>query len=113
MTSCFRPSCFPPRPSSAKVDPADFAGLVAGQFRNTETDITVSLTGQSHTFKTAVSVVKLRGGSLMVTTLHPIIVNAADFDLAKGVDELRKIADLPSISNAVPVSLSLVFDTAD
>jgi hypothetical protein len=40
-------------------------------------------------------------------------VNAGDFELTKGVEELRKLADLPAISTAVPVSLVLVFDNAD
>jgi hypothetical protein len=109
----FQTNMFPTADVTAKVDPAEFTGLVSGQFRNTETEITVSLHGQSKQYKAAVSVVKLRGGSLMVSTIHPITVNAGDFELAKGVEELRKLAGLDAISNAVPVSLVLVFDTAD
>ena len=109
----FQTKLFPTASVTAKVDPAEFTGLVAGQFRNTETDITVSLHGQSKQYKAAVSVVKLRGGSLMVTSIYPIIVNAGDFELTKGVEELRNLANLPAISTAVPVSLMLVFDNAD
>ena len=109
----FQTNLFPTASVTAKVDPAEFTGLVAGQLRNTETELTVSLHGQSKPYKAAVSVVKLRGGSLMVSTIHPIIVNAGDFELTKGVEELRKLADLPAISTAVPVSLTLVFDAAD
>jgi polyisoprenoid-binding protein YceI len=109
----FQTNLFPTADVTAKVDPAEFTGLVTGQFRNTETEITVSLHGESKNYKAAVSVAKLRGGSLMVSTIYPIIVNAGDFELAKGVEELRKIADLPAISTAVPVSLLLVFDIAD
>jgi len=109
----FQTNLFPTASVTAKVDPAEFTGLVAGQFRNTETEITVSLHGESKQYKAAVSVVKLRGGSLMVSSVYPIIVNAGDFELAKGVEELRKLADLPAISTAVPVSLLLVFDAAE
>jgi hypothetical protein len=56
--------------------------------------------------------VTLDGGRMMVTTISPLIINAADFDLAQGVLELAKIAELPVISEAVPVTLSLVFDSA-
>ncbi|MEN8180815.1 MAG: hypothetical protein ABFS39_19665 [Pseudomonadota bacterium] len=45
-----------------------------------------------------------------VISISPVIVNAADFDLAQGVMELTKIAELPVISAAVPVTLSFVFD---
>jgi polyisoprenoid-binding protein YceI len=109
----FQTNLFPTASVTAKVDPAEFTGLVAGQFRNTETQITVSLHGQTKQYKAAVSVIKLRGGSLMVSSIYPIIVNAGDFELTKGVEELRKLAGLPAISTAVPVSLVLVFDVAD
>jgi polyisoprenoid-binding protein YceI len=108
----FQTNLFPTATVTAKVDPAEFTGLVSGQFRNTETDVTVSLHGQEKVYKAAVSVTRLRGGSLKVSTIYPIVVNADDFELTKGVEELRKLAGLPAISTAVPVSLLLVFDTA-
>ena len=109
----FQTNLFPTAEVTAKVDPAEFSGLVAGQFRNTETEISVSLHGQSKQYKAMISVVKLRGGSLLINSIHPIIVNAGDFELTKGVEELRQLANLPAISTAVPVSLVLVFDNAD
>lgn len=108
----FQTNLFPTASVTAQVDPKAFMELAPGQFRNTETDVTVGLRGQSKQYKAVVSVVKLESGSLMVSTVHPIIVNADDFELTKGVEELRKIADLPAISTAVPVSLVLVFDSA-
>ncbi len=108
----FQTNLFPTAGVSAQVDTKMFAGLEPGKFHNTETEITVSLRDQSKQYKAVVSVVKLQGGSLMVSTIHPIIVNAGDFELTKGVEELRKIANLPAISTAVPVSLVLVFDPA-
>jgi hypothetical protein len=38
-----------------------------------------------------------------------VILNAADFGLAGGVEALREIAGLNSISIAVPVTLNLQF----
>jgi len=109
----FQTNLFPTAIVTAKVDPAEFTTLAAGEFRNLETEITVSLHDESKNYQAVVSVVKLQGGSLMVSTIHPIIVNAGDFELVKGVEELRKLANLPAISTAVPVSLLLVFDIAD
>jgi hypothetical protein len=40
----------------------------------------------------------------------PVVVNAPEFKLAEGVEALREIAGLPSISLAVPVSFVLAFD---
>jgi len=42
-------------------------------------------------------------------TVDPIVVDAAAFGLAPGLAELQKIANLPSITPAVPVTASLLF----
>ena len=109
----FNTNLFPTASVTAQVDPAEITGLVSGQSINIETEITVDLHGQSKKYKAAVSVVKLQSGSLMVNTIYPIIVNADDFTLAKGVEALRDIAKLPAISTAVPVSLVLVFNASN
>ena len=46
---------------------------------------------------------------LRVDTLAPIIVKADAFALVDGIESLREIAGLPSISRSVPVSFSLLF----
>lgn len=43
----------------------------------------------------------------MVSSFQPIIINANEFGLVAGVDKLRDIAGLSSISQAVPVSFVL------
>ena len=39
----------------------------------------------------------------------PLVINAADFDLAPGLDSLRKLAGLSAISLSVPVGAVLIF----
>jgi hypothetical protein len=48
--------------------------------------------------------------ALVATTLKPIVVTADDFGLQTGVEALREVAGLPSISRAVPVSFTVLFD---
>jgi len=48
--------------------------------------------------------------ALVATTLKPIVVTAVDFGLQAGVEALREVAGLPSISRAVPVSFTVLFD---
>jgi hypothetical protein len=43
-------------------------------------------------------------------TLAPLVLNAADFGLAEGLESLRALAGLPAISLAVPVSAVLIFN---
>ncbi|WNC71913.1 YceI family protein [Thalassotalea psychrophila] len=54
-------------------------------------------------------VTKVSETKLMVTSIKPVIINAKDFGLEEGVQQLKEIASLPSISNAVPVSFVLTF----
>ena len=49
-------------------------------------------------------------GSVLVNTLEPIIVSANAVGLAGGVEKLREIAGLTSISDAVPVSFVLTYN---
>jgi hypothetical protein len=49
----------------------------------------------------------------MVSSRKPVIVNAASVDLADGIEALREVANLPSISKAVPVSFVLTFEEDD
>lgn len=58
---------------------------------------------------TATVAVTENGDNLQVATVAPILINAEDFDLAAGVNTLRELAQLPSISNAVPVTFVLNF----
>ena len=47
-----------------------------------------------------------------VASVRPIIVRAKDFNLGPGVEKLREIANLKSISDAVPVSFVVTFNAA-
>jgi len=46
---------------------------------------------------------------VMITSIKPVIINAEDYKLSEGVEMLRSVAKLSSISMAVPVTFSLVF----
>ena len=52
---------------------------------------------------------RLSDDTMLVSSRKPVVVNAASVGLADGVEKLREIAGLPSISKAVPVSFVLVF----
>mgnify|MGYP000164997891 CR=1 FL=1 len=49
-------------------------------------------------------------GQLVVTNFEPITVNAKDFDLDHGVNELTRVAQLQSINYEVLVDFKLVFE---
>ncbi len=109
----FKSDLFPKATVSGKVDLVKLKSLELGQLQRDEIEISLSLHGQSKALKTEVMVVKLKIGSMLVSSINPVIVNAADFDLAQGVLDLTKIAELSAINTAIPVMLSFVFNPAD
>ena len=77
--------------------------LVAGELELKESKVAVSL---------AVTAGRLAEDRLLVASAQPVIVNAGTVGLLDGVAKLKELAGLPSISQAVPVSFVLVFESA-
>ena len=100
---------FPRAEIEAQVGQSVLAPALAGGVVVTEIPITLSLHGHEKAMTVAVVLTRTSGGNLLVVTPSPILVNAADFGLEKGLDLLREVAGLKSISTAVPVSFQLLF----
>jgi len=94
---------------SAKVDMAALEALQPGQSASMTLEGMVSLHGESRPIPMSVVVARSGDDSLLVTSAKPVIVNATEFKLAEGVEALREVAGLPSISLAVPVTFVLSF----
>lgn len=82
--------------------------LQQGQSTTAKLPFTLELHGQKQTFDAQVRITKVNN-QLLVSSMAPVIIYAANFDLVKGIEALRNIAKLPSISTAVPVSFNLSF----
>ncbi|WP_299593286.1 YceI family protein [uncultured Microbulbifer sp.] len=94
---------------STSVDTAKLKALKAGQSMAVDADVTVNVHGETKTEKAALQVTGLEGGKLLVTTSAPIIVNAGNYKLLEGIEKLREVAGLDSISPIVPITAKLVF----
>ena len=105
----FQTKMFPTATLTANIDTAPVKQLKPGDSLTVPLTFTLDLHGKKTTAKTDVNVVVLNGKRLQVTTISPLILNAADFGLVKGVNELREIAGLKTISTSVMVSAQLVF----
>ena len=68
-----------------------------------------SLHGLTQKINTPVKFIKLSNNKLMLMLEKPVVVNASQFGLEKGVEQLKAIAKLPSISTSAPVTFSLTF----
>ena len=69
----------------------------------------MSLVGQSGDIEAELLVSRLAEDKVLVATLQPVVIQAEAFDLVAGIDTLRELAELSSISAAVPVSALLIF----
>ena len=56
------------------------------------------------------TVARLSESRVMAVSQKPMIVNASQVGLLEGVERLRAVAGLPTISPAVPVTFVLTFD---
>lgn len=85
------------------------AGLEPGEQALLDTTATLELHGTTQELDAPLTVTRLADGSLQVSNTRPVVINAGQFGLTQGVEKLREIAGLPSISPAVPVQFSLYF----
>ena len=70
----------------------------------------LSLHGQKSAVTAELAVARLAPNKLLVSSRKPLVLQAGDYDLLEGVEKLREVAGLSSISKAVPVSFVLTFD---
>lgn len=101
---------FPESSVSTTVDLDRLNDLAVGETFAQPVELRLAIHGEEKAFEADMRVVKLADDRLLISTVKPVIVNATDFALGAGVEKLREVAGLPSISTAVPVTASLLFE---
>ena len=94
---------------TAQLDIAALDKLAVGNMMAMELAGQLNLHGKQQDIMTTVTVSRLSDKQLLVASQKPIVVHAGQYELANGVNKLREIAGLPSISYAVPVNFVLSF----
>ena len=90
-------------------DMATVKKLAVGTSVRQQVIANLKLHGAQQKLSADLLVTAMADGQLMVQTLAPIIIRVSDFDLVKGVEALRVVANLPSIDLTSPVTFSLLF----
>jgi hypothetical protein len=93
----------------ATIDPAIISGMNAGDVATITAEGYLSLHGQVQQMTLVLQAAKVADNTVVVAAAKPLIVDAAKFGMSEGVEKLREIAGLASISNAVPVTFALTF----
>jgi hypothetical protein len=97
---------------TAKLDPAAFAGLAVGQSLTRPLKATVALKGAEAEVETEVLVTRVTADRVTAVPTAPVIISTDMFGLTDELGELRALAQLPSITPAVPVTFMLAFTRA-
>ncbi len=100
---------FPDALITTKIDLRPINDLAPGAQLELRLPLTVDLHGKQHQYQAELLATRLDDRRFQVVTLEPLVINAEDFDLAPGLEALRKMADLSAISLSVPVSAVLIF----
>ena len=100
---------FPKATVTAKLDPAAFTALAVGQSLIRPLKATVGIKGATSDVETEVLVTRVTENRVTVVPTAPVIISTDMFGLTDELGELRALAELPSITPAVPVTFSLSF----
>ncbi len=109
-TMFFQTDTYPTATISTAVNPEDFADLATGERRQTEIEGTLALHGAEAPLYVDAFVTRIAPNRIEISSAEPVIVYVSDFDLDAGLEALREVAGLPSITSAVPVTFTFVFD---
>ena len=113
QTHLFESLIFPTIRIQADVDEALLSEVQNNGTVQQDVNTTVVIKDRTINVQAAVLAAMLSDGSVIVTTTKPVLLNAAAVGLDRGVEKLRELAGLPSISQAVPVTFSLVFTATE
>ena len=105
----FETNMFPRATIEADLDLDSLTAMAAGYSETMQLNFSLNLHGATRSYSAEVKITRLSDG-FVASTIKPIVVTAEDFSLQSGVEALREIAGLPSISRAVPVSFTVQFD---
>ncbi|MBV7568430.1 YceI family protein [Pseudomonas sp. PDM27] len=105
----FQVERFPDALITTKIDLRPINDLAPGAQLELRLPLTVDLHGKQHEYNAQLLATRLDDRRFQVVTLEPLVINAEDFDLAPGLETLRKMAGLSAISLSVPVGAVLIF----
>jgi polyisoprenoid-binding protein YceI len=105
----FETKQYPKASLSGQFDMAKLAALPVGESAVHSVQFNLDLHGIKRGVFGDIVLARLAADKILVTSHEPFVLGVRDFNLAAGLDKLREIAGLPSISPTVPVSFALTF----
>lgn len=104
----FQVSSYPLATATVAV-PNTVAALNAGETLSTDITLSVDLHGTQNTIDSKVIISCISQDVLMIKNERPVLISAEDYELTGGIETLRNLASLLSITPTVPVDLVLIY----
>ena len=105
----FETNLFPEAKITSDINLSAITAMSAGASESMEVEFELDIHGASNSYTADLVVTRLENG-VIASTAKPILVTANTHGLVEGVEALREVAGLPSISRAVPVTFTVIFD---
>ncbi|MFP6795673.1 MAG: YceI family protein [Pseudomonadales bacterium] len=102
---------FPEAIVSLQFDPEQIMSIAEGSSATVQLDGELSMMNRRVPIRADALIVRLTPTRVLVVSRTPVVVNAGSLRLVDGIEKLREMANLPSISKAVTVSFALSFVT--
>ncbi|VAW05918.1 hypothetical protein MNBD_ALPHA01-1209 [hydrothermal vent metagenome] len=106
----FETNEFPTAELRGRIDMAKFEKLRIGGQQAVEVSFDLDLHGFQQTFDAQLVVLRSGEKTVVVIPGDIIFLDAEKFNLLPGLEKLKKLAKLPSISSSVPISFYLTFN---
>ncbi len=108
-TMLFQTGIFTQASVSTQLDIPVFRDLETGASISAELSLELNLHGIMGKVPARVRVTRTQKDTWLVNTIQPLIINAPGYQLAEGIEALRNIAGLQSITPVIPVTFILEF----
>lgn len=105
----FEVARFPNATVIGHLPPSLYINLTPGQYVRRTLNANLSLHGMIKKISANIEIIALADGTLRVSTLQPILLNAKTFGLGNGIKKLAELAKLDAINTVVPVTFSFSF----
>ncbi len=108
-TMLFQTGIFTQASVSTQLDIPVFRDLETGASISAELSLELNLHGIMGKVPARVRVTRAQKDTWLVNSIQPLIINAPGYQLAEGIEALRNIAGLQSITPVIPVTFILEF----
>lgn len=105
----FETGLFPTATINANLDDSALNALTPGMLTPLDINASLRIKDRPIALTLKVMAARLSADKVIVTSRQPVLLTAASVGLTEGVEKLRAVANLPSISQVVPVSFVLTF----